>query len=264
MSDTTTSELLMKFQRGSGGAVEAECPLTLSPNDKLARLAAMAPAFEAGRFFLISEFSFGAALSDSESPNQQGATTASGKQQNVASSLRGGRPVMQGGVQPGQLGPGGRLKTTTGANAGSNTGTTSASGQFSRWRSATDDSWKKDGAYPAQIQQFSATRKIDRATPVLFDYCCRKENFVSASVIKRKAACAADGASFEALSYLRMDFTTVLISGLNWNDGDVVEETVTFTAQAMRIIYWQQRPNGTLAALNAVDWTSPAATQAAS
>ncbi|MEJ0046398.1 MAG: hypothetical protein WDN04_09955 [Rhodospirillales bacterium] len=66
MADEATTDMLMKFHRTGSGAVPAECPLDISSNDKLALNSDFTPGFTSGKYFLVSQFSFGAEIHDGE------------------------------------------------------------------------------------------------------------------------------------------------------------------------------------------------------
>jgi type VI protein secretion system component Hcp len=162
-------------------------------------------------------------------------------------------------------GPGGGSGSGSGGKAGqggSNADGKSGAkkgGSFARWRSTspTDATWTSDHAYPAYINEFAFTRLIDKASPVLFDFCCRKESFPFVTFIKRKAAVAGNSVLPESLAYLRIDLANVLLTGIRWSDGDIVEESCQMICQKMRIIYWQQNFDSTLTPIGSVDWAMP-------
>ncbi|MEJ0046399.1 MAG: type VI secretion system tube protein Hcp [Rhodospirillales bacterium] len=148
--------------------------------------------------------------------------------------------------------------TAGGAGGRAGAGTANKSGgSFARWRSATDDSWKKAGTYPAYINEFSFTRLLDMASPVLFECCARKESFPFVTFIKRKSALARGQTEHESLAYLRIDLASVLITSIRWSDGDIIEESCQMKCQKMWITYWQQNVDSTLMPLAPVKWESP-------
>jgi len=298
MTDEATTNMLMQFESADDGPIPAECPLTISPNDTLATKQELSAGMVVGNYFLVSQFSFGAELHDSE--KGQGAAkggAGQGAGGGGGGQGAGGGPRLggslggtgftgasfgggAGGTRGGALGRGGDhfddFSPLTGPASGGGSGGggngkgaqggTGADGKkvggkqggsFARWRSATDDSWQQAGAYPAYINEFSFTRLIDMASPVLFDFCCRKESFPFVTFIKRKAAIAGSSTEPESLAYLRIDLANVLLTSIRWSDGDIVEETCQMKCQKMRIIYWQQDFDSTLVPIGAVDWQSP-------
>jgi type VI protein secretion system component Hcp len=253
-----------------------------------------------GNYFLVSQFSFGAEIHDSEKgpAAAKGGTGHGAGAGGIGGGGAGSGPRLggslggtgftgasfgggAGGTRGGALGRGGDhfddfsplsspaaaggsgAGASGGKGAQNGTGTDGKKaggkqgGSFARWRSATDDSWKAAGTYPAYINEFSFTRLIDKASPVLFDYCCRKEAFPFVTFIKRKAAIAGSSTEPESLAYLRIDLANVLITSIRWSDGDIVEETCQMKCQKMRVVYWQQDFDSTLVPIGAVDWESP-------
>jgi type VI protein secretion system component Hcp len=123
----------------------------------------------------------------------------------------------------------------------------SASGPFARWRSATKDEYKKI-FYPMEFDKFSFDRIIDKASPVFFQSCCNSVTFDSAAMARRVSQGNLISSSRPPVAYLRIDFTKVLITGLNWTDGDVVKESCEFICQGMTMTYIRQAEDGSVAA----------------
>ena len=235
MADKESTSMIMKFHRTSGGAVEAECPLAIASGDTLAGDSTYAPAFAAGFFFQIKKFDFGVRVDGNESTTRPGSETARGA----------------------------RLATPFGSG---NAPTTApppeeARGPFHSWRTAKDGSWRQPGAYVPKFDNFSFARQIDKASPVLFEYCSQKKSFASASFIKRRAAIVVDrarGASETMdVAFLRIDLVDVLIRKLEWSDDDVMEEDCKLVFKEMHVMYRRQRNDGSMAARVQVSWKSP-------
>ena len=286
MADDATTDMLMRFFTADGTGVPAECQLTISNNDKLAKESQLSAGFtpgNSGDFFLVSRFSFGAEIRDNETRK----TGATGTNAPALRGVPGYGPAGMPGLgyappgfypnapanqqrphrerDPGHgkgVGAGGQVNNPT-HGAARMAAQQNTPGAFARWRSATDDSWKQAGAYPAYMDDFSFTRLIDQASPVLFNYCCTRKPFPFATLIKRKAAVATTslninaGRGTEELSYLRIDMADVLITSINWNDGDILEETCQMKCQKMKMTYYRQNNNGTLTEVGSADWKSP-------
>lgn len=120
-----------------------------------------------------------------------------------------------------------------------------ASGQFARWRSATNSEYK-DIHYPLTFDKFTFERVIDHASPIFFQCCCTSKTFDSAVLVKRVSQGQVGGTVRPALGYVRIEFTKVLITGIGWDDGDVVKESCEFICQKMRINYRKQKSQGTV------------------
>jgi type VI protein secretion system component Hcp len=116
---------------------------------------------------------------------------------------------------------------------------------FARWRSATS----KEAAgipYPLEFENFTFERTIDSASPIFFDSCCRSTEFDSAVLVKRISQGDLGGTVRPSVGYLRIDFTKVLIVGVNWDDGDLVKEQCQFISRQLEIRYRQQDVSGSV------------------
>jgi type VI protein secretion system component Hcp len=117
--------------------------------------------------------------------------------------------------------------------------------QFYRWRSATNSEYKKI-RFPLEFDQFSFTRVIDGASPSFFSACCNQVSFESAALVKRVAMGVRGGGARQSVGALRLDFRDVLLTGVSWDDGDLVTESCTFICKAMRLRYRQQLADSSL------------------
>jgi type VI protein secretion system component Hcp len=115
-------------------------------------------------------------------------------------------------------------------------------GAFSRWRSALRTEIRSI-KYPVELDKFSFSRNIDRASPVFFEKCCTSTTFDSATLVKRISQGGEDRPS---VGYLRIDFTSVLITGLSWDDGEMVKEKCEFISKKMTIKYRRQQADGSI------------------
>ncbi len=119
-------------------------------------------------------------------------------------------------------------------------------GGFQAWRSGRGA--KK---YPVNVQPVTFTRPIDRASTQLLQHCIKCTSFDSVTLVKRKAA----GSAAAGEAYLRMDFTGVLITDIDWSDDDPVKETCKFISRAITVNYRPQLPNGTLGVIRPGFWS---------
>jgi type VI protein secretion system component Hcp len=106
--------------------------------------------------------------------------------------------------------------------------------------------------YPGDIKPISFTKMMDTASVSLFDYCANIKMFQSASLIKRKAA----GTEESGITFLRMDFGRVLVTGIDWSEDHVVTETVTFICRSVTINYRQQQDPGSMQYLRSAGFWS--------
>ncbi len=103
------------------------------------------------------------------------------------------------------------------------------------------------GAGKVTFNPFSITRKIDCASPILFNMACSGTAFQQVILALRKSAGAGAGSTSSGVIFLRFDFRLVAVKTISWShDDESPKETVTFEYGAMVIRYCQQNANGTL------------------
>jgi type VI secretion system secreted protein Hcp len=99
------------------------------------------------------------------------------------------------------------------------------------------------GAGKVTFNPFSITRKIDKASPILFDMSCSGTAFKQVSLALRKSA----GGMQSGVVFLRFDFKLVGVKTISWShDDESPKETVTFAYGGILIRYCQQKPDGSL------------------
>lgn len=109
---------------------------------------------------------------------------------------------------------------------------------------------RKTGDF-VDMQPVSYTRVLDSASPLLFKALTECTTLASITIVKRKGA----GAATSGLGYLRLDFSDVLMTSLNWKDSEhVVVETGTFIYRKLTINYLVQKPDGTLIPGSSANW----------
>ncbi len=114
-------------------------------------------------------------------------------------------------------------------------------GAFARWRSAATSEYK-DIKYPLEFDKFTFKRTIDRASPIFFKACCDSTSFDSATLVKRLS----QGGDRPVMGIMRIDFYTVLLTGLDWSDGELIQESCDFICQKMKITLRSQTVDGTI------------------
>ncbi len=129
-----------------------------------------------------------------------------------------------------------------------------AGGRFAAWRrpSTPFDQIKKL-RYAAEFEPFWFTRRIDRASPILFQACCNSIPFASASVVRRRAT----GQTVAMQGFLRLDFTDVLLIGISIEDGEPPKEKCGFICRGLKMQYLPQASDGSLGAAQSAEWTQP-------
>lgn len=209
MASDDKTEVFMQLIQDSGLYLGAECRTEVSSDWDDLIL-----DYENGSFFAVDDFSFGMNIDDKD-PTAD--TTNAG----------GGRGVGAAGVN---LAAGPQVK-------------------FGKWKSGTAEDVKKMVPFPVRMDEFSITRRYDRASPVLFEKCVTSDSFKSASLVKRKVV---GGDMLQ--TFLRLDFKDVLITHIDWSDGETIKETVKFVFRAITVQYKTQKPDGKLNAAGSVEW----------
>jgi len=106
------------------------------------------------------------------------------------------------------------------------------------------------GAGKVTFNPFSITRKIDAASPLLFDMACSGTPFQTVYLALRKSvgAGATSATTMTAgFVFLRFDFKLVAVKTISWShDDESPKETVTFEYGGLQIHYCAQNPDGTL------------------
>ena len=195
------TDTVMYFMSGAT-ALSAECTLSITKGDDLMTdFVAVQDGVRGSipNFFEVHEFEFGLSLKEEDAPDEQKGPTSLAPGSQV---VRKPKPVAK------------------------------IDGPFAKWRSIDQDTFKKkDTEYPLEFDKFTLKRTIDRASPIFFLNCCMSRTFTKAVLVKRKS----QGGDQAPVGFMRIEFGNVLITGVDWSDGDLVQETVEFICQKMTI-----------------------------
>ncbi len=224
MADDNT-DVLMKFVINEGDfGIDAECQTGLDWKDWKDD---MMSDFDNGKFFEVLDFGFGMNLADDEGGTSP--PSLKGNVKSVFDARQRGLSVRDAVAQ-------------TEAGKG-------ASGQFQRWKSLQPNA-ALDPPYPLKMDEFNFTRWLDKASPIMFERCCNSRSFDSATLVKRKVT---GDAKLQA--FLRIDFDKVLITKLDWDDGEVIKEKCHFIFRGVKLQYLRQEAHGGLVkARMPVEW----------
>lgn len=124
--------------------------------------------------------------------------------------------------------------------------------KFDKWLNGQDNSVKAGvptSGYPLDFQAFEFTRQLDQASIDLFDACCNSLTLKKAAMLKRKVTGIG-----QTQTYLRIDFTDILITSLDWDVDDTVKEKVKFICRGATVRYRQQLATGDLGPSQQVEW----------
>lgn len=138
------------------------------------------------------------------------------------------------------------------ARAGGKTKKRESVAKFSEWMRNTPK-WRvreQQGGYPLDMQEFRLTRFVDRGSPFLFEALCNSWTLKKGTLIKRKVS----GTDGLAQTYLRFDFADILITSLDWDVEDVVQEKLKFICRAARVTYRPQTNTGAMGSAVSRDW----------
>lgn len=123
--------------------------------------------------------------------------------------------------------------------------------RFASWRDLQKNTQQiSEIRFPVDMEPISITRLIDQASPILFESCANSAAFASATVVKRKVT----GQSLAMQAFLRLQFTDVLIVGINWDDGEILKEKCKFICRGLTVQYRAQDSSGALGAAASAEW----------
>ena len=115
-------------------------------------------------------------------------------------------------------------------------------GQFARFMDRPPGGSMR--AYSSNLEPVTITKQLDQTSLALFDACIKSTTIDNAVLIKRR------GSGFTNLAtYLRFEFTDVLITDLNWDEDDVVKEKITFVCRKAEVQYRMEKFSGELDAV---------------
>jgi type VI protein secretion system component Hcp len=175
----------------------------------------LASDFTNGSFFQVDDFSFGMNIDD--------------KDPTADASNAGGSGGVGATAQNKQAGP--EVK-------------------FGKWKSGSAADIKAMIPFPLRMDEFSLVRRFDRASPVFFEKCATSDSFQKATLLKRKVVGAG-----QLQSFLRIDFDDVLITHIDWDDDDVIKETIKFVFRKITVQYKTQAQSGRLNPAGSISWT---------
>lgn len=107
------------------------------------------------------------------------------------------------------------------------------------------------GAGKISFNPFSITRKIDKASPTMFQMSCNGKAFSDVGLGMRKSA----GEDSSGIFFLRFDFKLVGVKTISYaHDDESPKETITFVYGALIMRYCQQNNNGTPGTVFPAGW----------
>lgn len=122
---------------------------------------------------------------------------------------------------------------------------------FARWRVLTDESVPKP-PFQADPDDISLSRAIDKSSPTLLSHCLKMIPFEKVVIVKR--AQLPQTGLFAAI--LRLEFTHVWITAVEWEDNDAVKEMIKFKYNALNGKFVRRKPDGSADAPLELAWKS--------
>jgi type VI secretion system secreted protein Hcp len=122
---------------------------------------------------------------------------------------------------------------------------------FGAHNSTTSHKSTGSGAGGVTINDLTVNKRVDKASPILFEKCCTGGIIPAGKITVRKAG-------GDALEYLIVDMESVFITGyqVNGTDGaDQLTEQVTLTYKKVGITYAPQLDDGTGGAASGKGWS---------
>jgi type VI protein secretion system component Hcp len=239
-ADSTDALMMFEYttsdpKRSGNGKVAAEGASMFSSWSKTGKgwtsgNDALMEDFEPGYFFEVDTFDFGVGVNDGEGGSGAAANAGAGGGGGgkMTNSLHGGKPADQ--------------------KQGSNQGAEApkpAKPRFSRFiypPVVRPGQKKPDLDYDIDVHPFSFSRQMDMASPIFLEHCASVTPFAKAILVKRKFT---GNLGFHE-SYLRIVFTDVLLTGVEWDDGEFIKEKCSFVYRQIDVSYRPQKQDGTL------------------
>jgi type VI secretion system secreted protein Hcp len=232
-------DILMKMVP-SNSVMPAECQAMISTKDTLAIASNFAMITKSGRgspspnYFSIDDFTFEVGLQDKKgqaAKDNAGALKELQKQNEARNeALLKLHPDLKGIMGGGGGGSSSKFKRfiLEGSN-GLGTGV--------------------NKTFVGDLSEITITKRMDVSSPALLTYCLNREQFKSATLVKRKAT----GAN-ELQSYFKIEFNQLMITSFDWADDDVVKETFKFVCRQAIVTYAVEDNSGALYTQPTAKW----------
>jgi type VI protein secretion system component Hcp len=218
MASDKYNDVLMRLVLTTGSPLYAECQTEVTTDED-----DFVSDYYNGEFFEVTEFTFGMNLDDKD-PATETVNTATGA------------PLALGtgnSVKPQERKLSFAEEITAKHNARANAAKPGVpTSKFGRWKAASPAQLAAMPPYPLKMEEFCVTRFYDKASPTLFEKCCNSDSIASASLVKRKLI----GADM-LRGFLRIDFDDLLLTHIEWENGDVVKETFKFVFRKITVTY---------------------------
>lgn len=216
MEDTRDTLMSMKI---GGSWLPSECSAVV---DRDFDLLVNADEFAPGTFFAVEEFEIELGLSSDAAEDPQAALEAQAKHnKEVHKQLDELAEKMEALRRRPEAAAGGKKGRLAGEK----------SEKFSKFLKSPTSIRGAD-SYPSELEPVSITRRMDIASVTLFDKCQNLLIIDKAVLIKRRAL-----GGDKLRTYIRIEFTDILITDFDWQEDEVVKETFKFICRGIDISY---------------------------
>jgi type VI protein secretion system component Hcp len=222
MPDKESNDVLMTFIDNNGRGVAAECTSVWDKDDT-----DMMKDFQDGKFFEVDDFDFGVSLGGSEDGGG-----GEGGGSSAAANL--GENSLHA--------PPGRDGAPTEKKKPSSSG---SSKRFAKYLEGGDMDFKPE------VKEITITKQVDISSIRFLQSCLTYGKFQKAVLVKRKFT---GGFAFHE-AFLRLEFKEPLITGIDWDEGDIVKEKIKFICRGIIVAYRPQNQDGTLGDARSATWT---------
>jgi type VI protein secretion system component Hcp len=222
MADKESNDVLMTFIDQAGEGVDAECTSIWDKDDT-----DMMKDFEDGKIFEVDDFDLAVNLGDSQDGGG-GEGSGSSSSENLSEKDAEKKKAASSSKRAGKY-------------------------------FATGDIESKP-----EVKEVTITKQVDISSIRFLKSCLShgkpvseqndlKLLFQKAVLVKRKFT---GGFSFHE-AFLRVEFKEPLITGIDWDEGDIVKEKIKFICRGIVVAYRPQNADGTLGDARSASWNPP-------
>ncbi|MDE2580861.1 MAG: type VI secretion system tube protein Hcp [Rhodospirillales bacterium] len=236
MADSNPADLLMVIKPKGKIALEGEATTVYDTNDST-----MMENFLPNRFCEIDTFTLGAGIEDD-----------SGSDMSDDSGFGGGSADNELHVPRGRGSPKGEKRGKSGGS-GHKKGA-----KYRRFLETGVPQGGQDGlGYDVTLNEVTVERFMDRMSMQLLQLCLNQKPLDYIIIVKRKFT---GNRQFHE-AYLRYKFTDVLLTSIDWQDGESVKETLKFVYREVESAYKPQKADGSLASAVSASFSYVATTK---
>ncbi len=222
MADKDNIDVLMTFIDSNSKGVAAEGTSKWDQDDT-----DMMKDFADGSFFEVDDFTFGVGLGGSEDSSGAEAGGSS-------SSDNPGRNQLHS-----RDGHGNPATTHKGGKGRS-------SNRFAKYIESGAIDFKPE------VQEITITKQLDISSIRFLQSCLTYGKFQKAVLVKRKFT----GVTNYYEAFLRLEFQEPLITGIEWDEGEIIKEKLKFVCRGIVAAYRQQNQDGSLKGARSASWTA--------